>query len=115
MLRQLGGNSGRKRTFLTKVVPVLPLPVGDEGTVEPDESTFEGSYVAVSGRPGSRTVHVVNGRGGVNLAGTGTVMFCRFKQRCGALNFFFKIDQYKKPDIDNSIICLQYRERMEFI
>ena len=54
-------------------MPVLPLPVGDQGAVEPDESTFEGSYVAVSGRPGSRTVHVVNGKGGVNLAGTGNV------------------------------------------
>ena len=73
MLRQLDGNSGRKRPFLTKIVPVLPLPVGDQGAIEPDETTFEGSYVAVSGRPGSRTVHVVNGKGGVNLAGTGNV------------------------------------------
>jgi hypothetical protein len=31
----------------------------------------EESYVAVSGRPGARTVHVVNGRGG-DFAGTGT-------------------------------------------
>ena len=31
----------------------------------------EESYVAVSGRPGQRTVHVVNGRGG-DFAGTGT-------------------------------------------
>ena len=87
MLRQLGGNSGRKRPFLSKIVPVLPLPVGDKGTVEPDESTFEGSYIAVSGRPGSRTVHVVNGRGGVNLAGTGTVMFFKvyIKMKSGAV------------------------------
>jgi hypothetical protein len=28
------------------------------------DPNFEGSYVAVSGRPGARTVHVVNGRTG---------------------------------------------------
>ena len=72
LLRALG-TSGRKRPFLTKTVPILPLPVGDEEPLKPDESTFEGSYIAVSGRPGSRTVHVVNGRGGVNLAGTGII------------------------------------------
>ena len=71
LLRALG-SSGRKRPFLTQTVPILPLPEGDGKGLKPDESTFEGSYVAVSGRPGSRTVHVVNGRGGVNLAGTGT-------------------------------------------
>ena len=70
LLRQLG-KSGRKRPFLRKAVPVLPLPVGDEDSLNADETSFEGSYVAVSGRPGSRTVHVVNGRGGVNIAGTG--------------------------------------------
>ena len=69
-MRRLG-KTGRKRPFLTQSVPILPLPVGDKGTINPDETSFEGSYVAVSGRPGSRTVHVVNGRGGVNIAGTG--------------------------------------------
>ena len=69
-MRELG-KSGRKRPFLRKAVPVLPLPIGDEDPLKADETSFEGSYVAVSGRPGSRTVHVVNGRGGVNLAGTG--------------------------------------------
>jgi hypothetical protein len=39
----------------------LPLP----------ESSFEGSYVAVSGRPGERTVHIVNGKTGLEIAGTG--------------------------------------------
>ena len=72
MLRQLG-KSGRKRPFLRKAVPVLPLPVGDEDSLSADETSFEGSYVAVSGRLGSRTVHVVNGRGGVNIAGTGLI------------------------------------------
>ena len=40
---------------------VLPLP----------ENSFEGSYVAVAGRPGERTVHIVNGKTGVEIAGTG--------------------------------------------
>ena len=35
------------------------------------ESSFEGSYVAVAGRPGERTVHIVNGKTGVEIAGTG--------------------------------------------
>jgi hypothetical protein len=48
-------------------VPVLPAVAGDP---LPDNS-FEGSYVAVSGRPGERTVHIVNGRTGVEIAGTG--------------------------------------------
>ena len=72
LLRELG-TSGRKRPFLTQTVPILPLPVGGKEPLKPDESTFEGSYIAVSGKPGSRTVHVVNGRGGVNLAGTGII------------------------------------------
>lgn len=41
---------------------MLPLP----------ENSFEGSYVAVSGRPGERTVHIVNGKTGVEIAGTVT-------------------------------------------
>ena len=98
MLRQLGGNSGRKRPFLSKIVPVLPLPVGDTGTVEPDESTFEGSYIAVSGRPGSRTVHVVNGRGGVNLAGTGTVMFFKVYIKMKSVTILFIIENNHKND-----------------
>ena len=43
---------------LRKVLPDLSNP-------------SEESYVAVSGRPGERTVHIVNGRGG-DFAGQGT-------------------------------------------
>ena len=34
---------------------------GEEGVIPLAEDSFEGSYVAVSGRPGERTVHIVNG------------------------------------------------------
>ena len=43
---------------------------GEEGVVPIDASQFEGSYVAISGRPGKRVLHVINGRGGFNYAGT---------------------------------------------
>ena len=49
---------------------MLPTVPGEEGVLPLNENSFEGSYVAVSGRPGQRTVHVVNGRDG-NFAGTG--------------------------------------------
>jgi len=48
-------------------VPVVPAIAGDPLP----ENSFEGSYVAVAGRPGERTVHIVNGRTGVEIAGTG--------------------------------------------
>ena len=80
-MRQLG-KTRKRRPFLTQTVPHLPYPVGDHGhDLRPDESTFEGSYVAVSGKPGSRNVHVVNGRGGVNLAGTGKIWLITILQR----------------------------------
>ena len=80
--------SRKRRPFLTQTVPRLPLPTGDHDHsyghgVRPVDSTFEGSYVAVSGRPGERTVHVVNGRGGVNRAGTGIMLL---------LNYSFLLD-----------------------
>ena len=87
-MRRLG-KTGRKRPFLTQSVPILPLPVGDKGTINPDETSFEGSYVAVSGRPGSRTVHVVNGRGGVNIAGTGI-------DKSKGFHFLFSICKLKR-------------------
>jgi len=48
-------------------VPVpVPVPVpsvpGEEEVHHLDSNSFEGSYVAISGRPGERTVHAVNGR-----------------------------------------------------
>ena len=52
------------------VIPVLPTVPGEEGVLPLAEESFQGSYVAVSGRPGQRTVHIVNGRQG-NFAGTG--------------------------------------------
>ena len=54
-----------------KVIPVLPTVPGQEGVLPLAEDTFEGSYVAVS-KPGKGTVHIVNGRGGSPLYGTGT-------------------------------------------
>jgi hypothetical protein len=60
-------------------VPVLPTVPGQEGVLPLAENSFEGSYVAVSGRPGQRTVHVVNGRGGGNFAGTGNLQLKIFK------------------------------------
>ena len=56
--------------FDIQVIPLLPTVPGEEGVLPLNENTFEGSYVAVSGRPGQRTVHVVNGRDG-DFAGTG--------------------------------------------
>ena len=45
---------------------------GEEGVIPLAEDSFEGSYVAVSGRPGERTVHIVNGKDKKgNFAGTG--------------------------------------------
>ena len=55
---------------LRGVKTYLPTVPGEEGVVPLDADQFEGSYVAISGRPGQRTLHVVNGRGGVNFAGT---------------------------------------------
>ena len=52
-------------------VPVLPTVPGEQGVLPLGENSFEGSYVAVAGRPGERTVHIVNGRTGVEIAGTG--------------------------------------------
>jgi len=54
-----------------RVVPVLPTVPGEEGVIPLAEDSFEGSYVAVSGRPGERTVHIVNGKDKKgNFAGT---------------------------------------------
>ena len=38
---------------------------GVPAVVDPFAPGFEGSYVAVSGRPGEQTIHAVNGRGSV--------------------------------------------------
>lgn len=59
----------RLKKLKEKVIPLLPTVPGEEGVLPLNENSFEGSYVAVSGRPGQRTVHVVNGRDG-NFAGT---------------------------------------------
>ena len=64
----------RKETTVAVPVPVPVLPGGHIGGL-PAESSFEGSYVAVAGRPGERTVHIVNGRTGVEIAGTGNKFF----------------------------------------
>ena len=53
--------------YLATALPTVP---GEEGVVPLDASKFEGSYVAISGRPGKRVLHVINGRGGLNFAGT---------------------------------------------
>jgi len=58
-----------RRRLVKKIVPVLPTVPGQEGVLPIREDSFEGSYVAVSGRPGQRAVHIVNGRDG-NFAGT---------------------------------------------
>ena len=60
-----------KRRLRQQIVPVLPTVPGQEGVLPLAEDTFEGSYVAVS-KPGKGTVHIVNGRGGSPLYGTGT-------------------------------------------
>jgi hypothetical protein len=60
-----------KRRLRQRIVPVLPTVPGQEGVLPLAEDTFEGSYVAVS-KPGKGTVHIVNGRGGSPLYGTGT-------------------------------------------
>ena len=76
LLRRLLRRQRRKKLRPVDLLPTVP---GQEGVVPLREDSFEGSYVAVSGRPGQRTVHVVNGRGG-DFAGTGTVepLFCTF-------------------------------------
>ncbi len=48
----------QKRILRPVAAAPLPPPL-------PAVDNFEGSYVAVSGRPGQRTVHAVNGRGSV--------------------------------------------------
>ena len=60
-----------KRRLRQRIVPVLPTVPGQEGVLPLAEDTFEGSYVAFS-KPGKGTVHIVNGRGGSPLYGTGT-------------------------------------------
>ena len=60
-----------KRRLRQRIIPVLPTVPGQEGVLPLAEDTFEGSYVAVS-KPGKGTVHIVNGRGGSPLYGTGT-------------------------------------------
>ncbi len=53
----------RRRRPVVHAAPHYPGPVAAAG-VDPG---FEGSYVAVSGRPGAHTVHAVNGRGSVAI------------------------------------------------
>ena len=65
----------RKETTIAVPVPVPVLPGGHHIAGLPAESSFEGSYVAVAGRPGERTVHIVNGRTGVEIAGTGNMFW----------------------------------------
>ena len=55
---------GSVRTRVSVQRRVLRPRVHHAGAVLPGDG-FEGSYVAVSGRPGERTVHAVNGRGSV--------------------------------------------------
>ena len=63
-----------RRKLKQKIVPALPaLRPAKPESVLPAENGLEGSYVAVSGRPGQRTVHIVNGQGG-DFAGTGILV-----------------------------------------
>ena len=56
----------QKRILRPRVRPaVLPVPVAPVGVTHGGSDGFEGSYVAVSGRPGEETIHAVNGRGSV--------------------------------------------------
>lgn len=52
----------RQRRKKLRPIDLLPTVPGQEGVVPLREDSFEGSYVAVSGRPGQRTLHVVNGK-----------------------------------------------------
>ena len=59
LLRRLLRRQRRKKLRPVDLLPTVP---GQEGVVPLREDSFEGSYVAVSGRPGQRTLHVVNGK-----------------------------------------------------
>lgn len=59
LLRRLLRRQRRKKLRPIDLLPTVP---GQEGVVPLREDSFEGSYVAVSGRPGQRTLHVVNGK-----------------------------------------------------
>ena len=74
-----------RRKLKKKIVPLLPALRPAKESVLPAENGLEGSYVAVSGRPGQRTVHIVNGQGG-DFAGTGILVDFFFWNRI-FLNF----------------------------
>lgn len=56
----------QKRILRPRHRAPLPVPLAPAGVVHGNSGGFEGSYVAVSGRPGERTIHAVNGRGSVS-------------------------------------------------
>ena len=76
LLRRLLRRQRRKK-LRPRPVALLPTVPGQEGVVPLREDSFEGSYVAVSGRPGQRTLHVVNGKdsfSGQSVQGAGKMI-----------------------------------------
>ena len=60
LLRGLNSTGDRLRP--DTLYGALPTVPGEEGVLPLAEDQFEGSYVAISGRPGKRVLHIVNGR-----------------------------------------------------